>query len=176
MATRIDIVNWAIWEANYDHWKPTDDEMKEIFIAAGLAAPSKGELNKFRTAPGNIVINGQSLAWCGIFATYVLKKWDGLDVNWVSGGIRGAGVNKTWGRDGMRPGDVAIVRGPLDKKGRGTHHHFVITEIDYAKNTLQSVDGNSTNNEIVWQTGKKIVYKGADDAPYTPYCHYKLIM
>lgn len=174
MASRQEIVNQAIWEANYDHWKPSDDEMVDIFTTAGLNAPSKSDLKKFRTATGNISINGQSIAWCGIFATYVLKKWGGLEVKWSNGGIVGAGVNKTWNRDGMRAGDVAVVRGKLDSKGRGVHHHFIITAIDYAANTMQSVDGNSTNNEIVWHTNKKIIYTGADKDSYTPYCHYKL--
>ncbi|MES2675873.1 MAG: hypothetical protein V4660_16655 [Pseudomonadota bacterium] len=193
MTTRLFIVRKAKWEANaYEsvdggHWKPTSDEMTEIFTVAGLAAPSKADLERFKSASGNIVlgskydtktksyVGGQSIAWCGIFATYVLKKWGGLDVKWVWGdGIKGAGVNKTWDHSGMRPGDVAIVRGKLNAKGQAVHHHFIITDIDYSENTMQSVDGNSTNDEIVWHKNKKIVYSGADNASYTPYCHYKL--
>ncbi len=193
MATRLDIVRKAKWEANADasvnggHWKPTSDEMTEIFTVAGLPAPSKGDLELFKSAHGNIVlgstydkkkkmyVGGKSTAWCGIFATYVLKKWGGLDVKWVWGdGIRGDGINKTWDHNGMRPGDVAVVKGKPDVHGQFVHHHFIITDIDYSKNTLQSVDGNSTNDEIVWHTNKKIVYAGKDDTAWTPYCHYKL--
>ena len=195
MATRLYIVRKAKWEANAyasadgGHWRPTADEMIEIFTVAGLKAPSRGDLERFKSAHGNIVIGssydtkkkmyvgGTSTAWCGIFATYVLKKWGGLDVKWILGtGIRGAGVNYTKGHNGMRPGDVAVIRGKLNADGKAVDHHFVITDIDYSQNTLQSVDGNSTNDEIVWKTGKKIVYAGADDASFTPYGHYKLIM
>ena len=173
MATRNEIVNWAIWESNYGSWKPTDYEIVEIFEQAGLSPPTARDLKKFATASGNVPVNGKSIAWCGIFTTYLLKKWGKLDVKWSGGGIVGKGVNKTWDNKGMKAGDVAVVRGK-DKNGGPVHHHFMITHIDYPTNVLQSVDGNSTNNCIVWHTDKKIYYSGADKNIYTPYCHYKL--
>lgn len=179
MATRLDVVDWALFEANAwygdTHWKPTSIEMIDIFTTAGLTAPSNGDLEKFKKASGNISINGQSIAWCGIFACYVLKKYGGLDVKWVYGkGIVGTGVEKTWSAKGMRPGDVAIVRETPDSKGKAVHHHFVVTRVDYASNSMESVDGNSTNNEIVWHKNKKIYHSGKPGLDV--YCHYKLKM
>jgi hypothetical protein len=182
MAGRQDIVNGAIYEADFGHWKPSDSEMVTIFTTAGLKPPTPADLKKFRTATGNVSVGGSSIAWCGIFATFALKHYGGLDVHWEywkkgkKTGLVGPGVNWTGSVEGMRPGDVAVVRGPADKP---THHHFIVTAIDYAANTLQSVDGNSTHNEIVWHTNKKIRYANTSTDPdakaaKTIYGHYKL--
>jgi hypothetical protein len=177
MGTRNDIADSAIWESNFGHWKPTDREMINIFTIAGLKPPTAADLAKFKTASGNVPVNGYSISWCGIFAAYVLKRWGGLDVRWkywVKGkpsGLIGPGVNYTAGSSGMRPGDVAVITG-ADKNGNRTDHHFIVTHVDYSKNVLHSVDGNSTNNEIVWHTDKKI--KGNKKSTDNIYGHYKL--
>jgi hypothetical protein len=180
MATRLDVVDWALFEANAwygdTHWKPTSTEMIDIFTTAGLTAPSNGELEKFKKAASNIVIGGQSKSWCGIFACYVLKKYGGLDVSWslTKGRMLGTGFDLTWSGKGMRPGDVAIVRETPDSKGAAVHHHFIVTKVDYTANTMESVDGNSTNNEIVWHTNKKIFH--SKNKNLSVYAHYKLKM
>ncbi len=40
MATRLSIVDMAIWESNYGSWKPSGAEMVEIFQTAGLQSPT----------------------------------------------------------------------------------------------------------------------------------------
>jgi len=178
MPVRDEVVRWAIWEADYGAWKPSSGEMTEIFEVAGLGPPSHSDLENFKTRGSNILVGGKSVAWCGIFATYVLKKWGGLNVKWVYGtGIVGHGaVKKVWDYRFMRPGDVAVIRNKVNSAGQYLHHHFIVTDISYSGNEMDSVDGNSTGNKIVWHTGRKIKYSGTDsNFLKRPYCYYQLL-
>ncbi len=178
MATRDDIVNWAIWEADYGSWKPSSEEMIEIFTMSGLPAPSAANLKDFATRGSNIAYGGGSIAWCGIFACYVLKKWGCLDVRWQFGtGLVGKGVIKRMDYQSyrfMRPGDVAVIRNNVNSKGQYLHHHFIVTAVDVASNHLESVDGNSTGNKIIWHANRKIE-NSSDNFLKQPYCIYQVV-
>lgn len=178
MPIRDEIVNWAIWESNFGEWKPSADEMQSFFRTAGLTPPTDQDMKKFQTMGSNVPVQGHSTAWCGIFACYVLKHWGGLDVWWQAGGnkpgINGAGVKKVYDYRFMRPGDVAVIRGKQMQNGNYLWHHFVVTDIDYDSNHLESVDGNSTGNKIVWHTGKQIRYSGPDASSKSVCAYYKI--
>jgi hypothetical protein len=182
MTTRVEIVKQAIWEAANSSWKPLGYEMVNFFTEAGLTPPNAADLAKFQlNNRGNIKLGSTSIAWCGIFATYVLKRYGKLDVHWEywkkgkPSGLLGPGVNKATGStlnlQGIRPGDVCVIQGPKDDP---KHHHFIVTHVDLGRNLLQSVDGNSTNNEIVWHKDKKIFYDAKTKAEKQIYAHYIL--
>lgn len=179
MATRDDIVNWAIWEADYGSWKPSSDDMIEIFTQSGLPAPTASNLKDFATRASNIAYGSGSIAWCGIFACYVLKKWGHLNVRWQIGtGLVGKGVIKRMDYQAyrfMRPGDVAVIRNNVNANGNYLHHHFIVTAVDVSGNRLESVDGNSKNNKIVWHTDRKI-QNGSDNFLKQPYCIYQAVV
>ncbi len=65
----------------------------------------------------------------------------------------GDGVTKLPGYQNIVPGDVAIIN--------RASHHFIVSDIDYASNTLLSVDGN-TANQYIRLVSKKIHYDGSD--------------
>lgn len=163
MPIRDDIVNWAIWESNYGEWKPSGEEMVKFFQTAGLTPPSLRQAQEsMETMGSNVRVGNMSIAWCGIFACYVLRHWADLDVKWISGsGIAGKSVKKVYDYRYIRPGDVAVIPGKQNAKGHRLWHHFIVTAIDYGSNHLESVDGNSTRNQIVWHTNKRIRYTGS---------------
>jgi hypothetical protein len=178
MALRSEIVDRAIFEADFGQWKPSAEEMKTFFSTAGLTPPTDADMKNFQTWGSNVPVNGYSTAWCGIFACYVLKHWGGLDVRWQRGGsspgINGGGVKKVYDYRYVRPGDVGVVRGRKLQNGNYLWHHFIVTAIDYASNSLESVDGNSTGNKIVWHPDKKIRYSGPDDHTKSVCAYYRL--
>ena len=75
----------------------------------------------------------------------------------------------------MRPGDIAVIRNNVNNKGQYLHHHFIVTKVDQANNRLESVDGNSTNNKIVWHTNRKIE-NGSENFLKQPYCIYQVVI
>lgn len=175
MPVRDNVVEWAIWEADFGSWKPSSHEITEIFEVAGLQPPSGSDLENFKTRASNILVGGKPIAWCGIFATYVLKKWGGLNVKWVYGtGIVGQGITKkVWDYRFMSPGDVAVIRNKVDGNGNYLHHHFIVTDVRYSGTHLAhlaSVDGNSTGNKIVWHPEREIQPSYLKQ----PYCYYQL--
>jgi hypothetical protein len=66
-----------------------------------------------------------------------------------------------------------VVRGKL-QNGKYLWHHFIVTAIDYDSNSMESVDGNSTDNKIVWHTEKTIRYSGADAHLKSVCAYYKI--
>ncbi len=174
MPIRDYVVNQAIWESNYGTWKPSAEEMRDIFKIADLDPPTLAQAKDSLTnLSGGIKMGGQVIHWCGIFACYVLKYWGGLDAKWVLGlGMKGDVIKRT-GYQNIRPGDVAWIRGKANKSGNYAWHHFIVTDIDYATNYLESVDGNSTSNSIVWWD-KKIKYSGSDAADKNIWGYYQL--
>lgn len=175
MPIRDEVVEWAIWESNFGNWKPTPDEIRTFFQTAGLTPPTAAQAQNSLTNLNNgIKFGGVTIHWCGIFATYVLKHWGGLDVKWVSGaGIKGSGVTRRSGYQNIRPGDVAWIRGKANAQGNYAWHHFIVTKINYGSNYLESVDGNSTGNSIIWYD-KKIKYSGSDAADKDIWGYYQL--
>lgn len=177
MPIRDTIVDSAIWESDFGQWKPSGEEMASFFSTAGLTEPSDSDLAKFQNQTSNIVVNGQSIAWCGIFACYVLKRWGGLDVKWVPGvGMKGSSVTKVWDYRYIRPGDVAVIRNKVNAAGQYLHHHFIVTDIDYDANLMDSVDGNSTNNQIVWHIGRQLTQSSQEsNFLKRPYAYYRVM-
>lgn len=180
MAIRDNIVEMAIWEANYGQWRPEADEMVRFFEECNLDPPTDDDLTKFATMQSNVPVNGASTAWCGIFACYVLKRWGGLDVHWEYGtGIVGD-VKKVWDYRYMRPGDVAVIRNKayVDKHGQTNylHHHYIVTEISYDENTHSLVEGNGNNNKIWWRSDRAINQSPASsNSLKRPYAYYQLV-
>jgi hypothetical protein len=103
-------------------------------------------------------VNGQIKHWCGIFACYVIRTQGILkNVHWTLYGGQILGIRRVWGNKGMKPGDVAII-----KKGQ---HHFIVTDIDYSKNTLCTVEGNTDGQYIRALTTRMIS---------EPYAYYQI--
>lgn len=175
MAIRDSVVEWAIWESNYGSWKPSAEKMQTFFSTAGLNPPSTSQASySLENRSSGISMGGIVIHWCGIFATYVLKHWGGLDVKWIAGsGMSGSGVVRRSGFQGIVPGDVAWIRGKANPSGQYAWHHFIVTDIDYSSNYLESVDGNSTNNSIVWHD-KQVQYYGYDAADKQIWGYYHL--
>jgi hypothetical protein len=176
MPVRDDIVRGAIWEAYEGSWKPTALEMTAYFESAGLAPPSPSELKKFASAPSNIVINSQSIAWCGIFACSGLKHFGGLDVHWVYGkGIRGSGVQLFEDYRYMQIGDVAVIRKKARSDGNFLHHHYIITAIDYDGNSHSFVEGNGESNKIHYRKDYPIGQETkSQNFLKRPYAYYRV--
>ncbi len=177
MPVRDNIVNAALWEASWGSWRPDGEEMTKFFENVGLSPPTANDLKKFAGMISNVPVNGISTAWCGIFACHVLKHWGGLDVKWVLGkGIVGKAVKKVWDYRFMQPGDVAVIRNKADSKGNFMHHHFIVTQVDYAANTLQFVEGNGDQNSIHWRTDRK-VNQSSSSANHLkrPYAYYQIV-
>lgn len=145
------------------------DKLKEILTEACETVPAwtADNLRALKTPGMWLNVNGkggtsdsqQAVHWCGIFATYVLRKV-GLDVKWRSGiGIINRGATKfvtkknRWEKkDGFDPasfdaGDVvAIPR---------ANHHFIIVEAPVDSKALRCIAGNGSLQQIEWQTHAK---------------------
>lgn len=142
------------------------DKLKEILSEACEVSPSwtPENLKALRTPGVWLNVNGkggtsdsqQAVHWCGIFATYVLRKV-GLDVKWRSGiGIINRGATKYLARrnrwekkDGFNPGSfdtgdvVAIPR---------ANHHFIVVDAPADSKTMSCIAGNGALQQIEWQT------------------------
>lgn len=100
--------------------------------------PSLEELNRYCTGCGDSYAGfDNTLHWCGIFATYILRK-AGVRVRWARKIVDDSGgqdIKIVWGREGMGPGDVAV------RDWRNVNHHFIV--LDSPKSgVIWSVDGN----------------------------------
>lgn len=85
------------------------------------------------------------VSWCGIFATWVLRKAGMHDVKWVVGsGIVGSKVKTVMGNVGFTVGDVVVFRG-------AEVHHAIVSEMPSyycGDNSLQTINGNSGPQSI----------------------------
>ena len=86
--------------------------------------------------------------WCGIFACCVWNEV-GLDVRWdlKDGKIKGD-VKRFVGRDGLRPGDIAIVQKHA--------HHFIVKEVNTSDGSLLAIEGNTDGQRIRRNSRKSI--------------------
>ena len=86
------------------------------------------------------------VSWCGIFATWVLRR-AGLEAKWVVGaGIVGDKVKLTSGSEGFMPGDVIVIN------GAEVHHAVVISEnhkIYDGDGSIDTVNGNADQQSIL---------------------------
>ena len=98
---------------------------------------------------GGTTNSEQAIHWCGIFATYVLRR-TGIQVKWHSGlGIEPSGPKSTWVRkyrrwiekfddDAFEVGDVAAIP--------RANHHFIV--VDVSGTDLGCVAGNGNYQRI----------------------------
>jgi hypothetical protein len=114
--------------------------------------PSSAEASRSLSSLANgcyvgAIKDGNIRQWCGIWACSTIVE-AGAAAKWTlfGGTIRGSGVSKIYGYQGIAPGDIAMVN-----KNR---HHFIVTAVNGS--TVDSIDGNSTNNSIVTHYGKPI--------------------
>lgn len=119
---------------------------------------------------GGTTDSHQAVHWCGIFATFVLRR-AGIPVKWRDAvGIVPSDRDSTYvhkklswipshgyDKNDISPGDVcAIPR---------ANHHFVIIEAPAGSAILRCVAGNGSYQQIEWQDHKR------DEVN----CHYKLV-
>lgn len=153
MSLRTSILERAVYWAAPGTWKPDPASLVYFFKKAGCEqAPSVSEASRSLSSLANgcyvgAVKEANIRHWCGIWACSTLVE-AGVSAKWTlfGGTIKGSGVTKVWGYQGIQPGDIAMVT-----KGR---HHFIITKVNGS--TVDSIDGNSTNNSIVTHYGKAI--------------------
>ncbi|MFN8652106.1 MAG: hypothetical protein U0133_09420 [Gemmatimonadales bacterium] len=142
------------------------DKLRQIFTEACLVVPewSKDNLRALET-PGNwLNVNGRggttdskvAVHWCGIFATFVLRKV-GLNVKWRAGiGIENIGSTgfldrrNRGGKDGrfdpkaFAPGDVCVIP--------RANHHFIVVDAPEGSDAMRCIAGNGSKQQIEWQT------------------------
>lgn len=100
--------------------------------------PSQAELDKYFSECGGPWEKADNItSWCGIFATYLLRK-SGAEVKWVMGqGIHNESnsyVQRINSNEGICLGDIAV---------RGSHiHHFIVTNSPDENGTFNCVEGN----------------------------------
>lgn len=106
--------------------------------------------------------------WCGIFATFVLRK-TGIPVKWrysvgiVPSGPQSKFVHKarSWissegfDRNSFAPGDVCVIP--------SSNHHFIVVDAPQGP-TLRCIAGNGKYQQIEWQNHRR-----ADVV-----CHYRI--
>ena len=168
MAIRDKIIELADYWSSPGKYRPTEDELITFFTGSGAeAAPTQAEAREALTSLSyGVRVQGQIKHWCGIFACYVLRE-AGVDVRWTlhGGKMVGAGITKLPGFKNIVLGDVAIIY--------AASHHFIVFDIDYDSNTLQSVDGN-TANQYIRVTEKKIQYTGQDASTKSVVAFYRI--
>ncbi len=101
--------------------------------------PSRAELDKYFKASGGFPQGfDKTVHWCGLFATYVLRK-AGVGVVWQHGKIvdlsGGKDITLVSGSKGIGPGDVAV------RDMNTANHHFIVLA-EPVKGAITSVDGN----------------------------------
>jgi hypothetical protein len=91
------------------------------------------------------------VSWCGIFATWVLRK-AGLGVYWKTGvGISGSQVVTVAGKEGYQRGDVLVFTGTLADGMAGVHHAIFVDEdhkIYGGNGSIRTINGNSDYQSI----------------------------
>ena len=135
------------------------DFLKQVINDACAVPPSwtPANLSALETPGQWLNVNGrggttnseQAIHWCGIFATYVLRR-TGIQVKWHSGlGIEPSGPKSTWVRkyrrwiekfddDAFEVGDVAAIP--------RANHHFIV--VDVSGTDLGCVAGNGNYQRI----------------------------
>jgi hypothetical protein len=184
VSIRSTIVQWANWWADPGEYRVYPSHLISFFKLAGCAqVPSEKDATESMKLPYGAYLGGQKEAnirhWCGIFAVYLLRNYCG--VTGVSWNLNGTGLNYDgksvgWrdGTAGIQPGDIAVIT-----KGQ---HHFIVTGVDEATNTLTSVDGNA-GNQMIKRKNKFIRYSSkwgnknysSEATRITPYGYYKIL-
>jgi len=169
MPVRDNIVQWAEWWAFPGEWKPSAEEMVDIFKGANAEqAPSLADATwSLTNLSTGVRVGGQVKHWCGVLAAEILRR-SGVDARWTlqGGGIKGGGVRYRPGRTGIRPGDVAMIP--------KANHHFVVVGVNYSGNKLWTVEGNTAGQYIRERT-RQFKYPGDPNAASkTIYGYYQI--
>lgn len=169
MPIRDRIVQWAEWWAFPGEWKPSAQELSDIFTDAGAEqAPSLSEAEwSLRNLSTGVKVGGQVKHWCGVFAAEVLRR-AGVDAQWtlMGGAIKGKGVSYRPGNQGIQPGDVAMIP--------KANHHFLVVGVDYGGNTLWTVEGN-TEGQLIRERTRQFKYsKDPKASEKTIYGYYRI--
>ena len=92
------------------------------------------------------------VSWCGIFATWVLRK-AGVHAFWQVGvGITGPKVVQVAGNEGYQRGDVLVMNNKLQDGSFGVHHAIFMDEdlkIYGGGGSLRTINGNSDYQSII---------------------------
>lgn len=169
MPVRDSIIQWADWWAFPGEWKPSPEELVDIFKGAGTEqAPTLAEAKWSLANLGTgVKVGGQVKHWCGVLAAEILRR-AGVDARWtlLGGGIKGSGVSYRPGYQGMRRGDVAMIP--------KSNHHFLIRHADYAANRIWTIEGNTQGQYIRART-RQLTYPGDPKAAEkTIYGYYRI--
>jgi hypothetical protein len=169
MPIRKNIVQWAEWWAFPGEWKPSAQEMVDIFKDAGAEqAPSMSEAEwSLKNLSTGVKVGGAVKHWCGVFAAEVLRR-AGVDARWtlLGGSIKGTGVKYRPGRTGIQPGDVAMIP--------KANHHFIVVGVDYGGNRLWTVEGNTAGQYIIERQRQFNYPKDPKAADKTIYGYYQI--
>lgn len=146
----------AILDWSEAHWKETgkikpagESEWREITFLDGVKKPNyRVPQAIYEKSGGKWAKTGyrdSGVSWCGIFATWVLKKAN-LNVYWSSAtGITGSHVKQIFANEGYQPGDVLIFRGE-------TNHHAIFVAENHriygGDGSLDTINGNSSFQSI----------------------------
>lgn len=142
--------NWTeLYDVTKTSTPDTNQTKTDIIIEKAIAemrgerplrVPSESELDNYFTGCGSAFTQyDRTVSWCGIFATYILRK-TGLRVKWRIGkGIENEpgcfDIQFVRGNAGVSTGDIAV---------RGTgYHHFILLEQPANQGAILAVDGNA---------------------------------
>lgn len=142
------------------------DKLRQIFSEAceippawtsqNLAALETPGMWLAKSGRGGTSDSQAAIHWCGIFATFVLRRV-GLGVKWRAGEgiVSGQGSTQyfarknSWvkkdgfDRNGFLPGDVCVIP--------KANHHFIVIEAPEGSDTLRCIAGNGNKQQIEWQ-------------------------
>jgi hypothetical protein len=162
--SRHDNIVWgAYYESGYGEWRVWPEELISFFKVAGCEqVPTEQEAKRSMQLSTGAYVGGQIRHWCGIFACYVWRRYGGVDAKWTLHGGKigplGDKVRLRWGRQGLRPGDIAIIP--------RAQHHFIIGGVNGTD--LWTIEGNTSNQKIVVRE-RKLNPKDADQTIYAYY-------
>lgn len=141
---------WEVLKSYFDeavegwtpqHWQGRGDilvgtEWKNISNLEGVQVPT------YRVPQPS---KPSGVSWCGIFASWVLRKAGLDDVKWVVGaGIVSKKVKQVAGNEGFSVGDVIVIQG-------GEVHHAIVAgmpDIYEGDGSLETINGNSGSQSI----------------------------
>lgn len=134
--------DWELLKDIYDQAMSTPPSWAATPVGDNLKAIQEGKWLRKDGKPGGTTSESLGIAWCGIFATYVLRG-SGVPVKWVTNvGISPLNTylelcsyNKA---NEIEPGDICV---------KGTNqHHFIV--YDHTGDNISSYDGNLPGQSI----------------------------
>ena len=142
------VQSWETLQAIYqDAMESPPDWTHNVGKGTNLDAIKAGRWLRKDGTPGGTMNEQEGIAWCGIFATYVLRGC-GVPIKWrnmVGPTPLPPYLERLFGfgnRDKIAPGDICV-------KGANQHHFIVY---DRQGNTLYSYDGNLPGQSVGTRT------------------------